>query len=188
MSPRLLELMVRRTLTAILGLSLMVCSYNLFGQPSATDQEALALAEQGNFVEAAQMYTVLAKQAESQSKEIEYWLLAGNQFRRARSNEEAFNAFQQVILADKAVDEAPQVDSMCALAFHQIGILQHVGGNLPEAIVAYSEAVKLRDQLYPVGHNDQARSRYNLAISLRSLGKMDSAEFLLQEGNQIYAA
>ena len=178
--------MIRRTLITTCWLYFMVCSYTLFGQVN-TEQDAVLLSGQGAFSEAAAIYSSLAQKETDLEKAAEYWLAAAGQYRKSKDNAEAVNCYESLILLTSPTKGKKfSVDSLQALAHHLSGVVHYIGGDYGKAREAYLEAIELRDDLFPEGHNDQARSRYSLSVVLKLVGQLDSAEVLLQEGNEIY--
>ncbi|NJO87187.1 MAG: tetratricopeptide repeat protein, partial [Lewinella sp.] len=79
-----------------------------------------------------------------------------------------------------------KLDSLRGVAAHLLGVWHYGQANYPAAKAAYLRAIHWRDKVLAPAHNEQAQSRYNLAVVLYSTGQMDSAEWLLQESNEIY--
>jgi tetratricopeptide (TPR) repeat protein len=77
-------------------------------------------------------------------------------------------------------------DSLTGLAFHKAGLCYYYIEDDEQAIEYYRLAVLVRDKVFPGPHNDRAKSRKNLATSMRFLGQLDSAALLTREAIDIY--
>jgi CHAT domain-containing protein len=78
------------------------------------------------------------------------------------------------------------IDSLTGLAFHKVGVTYYDEYNDAMASQYYLRAIAVRDQVFNAPHNDRAKSRNNLATSLRYLGKPDSAALLNREAIELY--
>lgn len=77
-------------------------------------------------------------------------------------------------------------DSLTGLAFHKTGLCYYYLEDDEQAINYYRKAVVVRDKVFQGPHNDRAKSRKNLATSMRFLGQLDSAALLTREAINIY--
>lgn len=77
-------------------------------------------------------------------------------------------------------------DSLTGLAFHKVGLCYYYIEDDEQAIEYYRRAVLVRDKVFSMPHNDRAKSRKNLATSMRFLGRLDSAALLTREAIDIY--
>ena len=90
------------------------------------------------------------------------------------------------LAATKDVDGKLVEDSLSGLAFHKAGLCHYYLEDDGRAIEYYRKAVAVRDRVFPGPHNDRAKSRKNLATSMRFMGKLDSAALFTREAINIY--
>ncbi len=105
---------------------------------------------------------------------------AGIAWSQIDSITQARAAFSRVVSAG-----AP--DSLTGLAFHKMGLGSYNDYNEPQAVLDYTKAINVRDQVFSGAHKDRAHSRLNLAQTLIELGKNDTAAVILQQAIDIYA-
>lgn len=77
-------------------------------------------------------------------------------------------------------------DSLTGLALHKTGLCYYYLEDDERAIRYYRLAVRVRDRVFSGPHNDRAKSRKNMATSMRFLGQLDSAALLTSQAIDIY--
>lgn len=155
----------------------------LLAQSQTLADSAYALMEREAYPDAAQILITAAKQESQVEKAAEYLLDAGDAFRAAKEPDQALLVYKQLIDYPSG---SKTVDSLRALAYHLTGLLQYKAEEYSLAITAYQNAIEIRDRLYPKGHNDAAKSRYNLGNTFLITDDLKSAERSYQQSNQIY--
>ena len=108
---------------------------------------------------------------------------AGQAWYDADSLPKAAEAF---LSATKGDDGQEIKDSLSGLALHKTGLCYYYLEDDARAIEYYRRAVVLRDKVFSAPHNDRAKSRKNLATSMRFIGRLDSAALLTREAIDIY--
>lgn len=155
------------------------------GQSSALADSAYARAEQDDYAGAGKLLLRAAEAERNAYQAAIYQMEAGDAFRYADSLRVAVAAYQK--LQDyPSTDE--RVDSLRALAFHLSGVVLGNNGRDADALPYYYEAIALRDRLFPGGHNDRAKSRLNVGITMANLGRLSDAERYLSESDDHYAS
>lgn len=179
--------LVLRIIPSALRLLPICLTFSLMGQVSVDEATADRLAAANDFVAAAQLYDSLAQQAPPLAA-AQLLIKSGTNYRRAKAYAEASDRFAQINQLPPASSAAnvPALDSLRGLAHHLRGLVFYLQDDYKQAAQAYLESIHLRDEIFPKGHNDRAKTRYNLAVVLRLQGKLDSAEWVLQESNRIY--
>jgi len=100
--------------------------------------------------------------------------------------ESSMKAAEAFLAATKGDDGQLVEDSLSGLALHKIGVCYYYLEDDERAIEYYRRAVAVRDRVFSGPHNDRAKSRKNLATSMRFLGRLDSAALLTREAIEIY--
>lgn len=156
-------------LSTLLLLAGVLCTNQLCAQ----QPEAL-LAEE-NYPAAARAFTALGTREGN--------LKAGLAWYDADSLQRALDAYRMAT-TDKNGTEIK--DSLTALAYHKTGVIYYDVEDDRQAANNYLRAIAIRDKIFPEPHNDRAKSRHNMATSLRYLGKLDSAALVIRESISIY--
>lgn len=156
------------------ALPLVLALLGLTGQfLSAQNPEALL--EAGEFAAAAEAFTARGDR-QSHFEAAGAWL-------QLYDLAKAETAYLAVITDDAG---ALIVDSLTGLALHKAGAVNYMREDDAAAAAFYRRAIAVRDRVFTGPHNDRAKSRKNLAVSLRYLGRLDSAALLIREATAIY--
>lgn len=164
-------------------LLLLCCPFWLNGQADVLADSAYAAADREDYAYAANLLLRAAKQENKAAKAAEYLLDAGDAYRYAEKTDSALYAYSE-LTAYPSTGEV--VDSLRALAFHLTGLLHYRQKDYTASLEPYAEAIEIRDRLYPQGHNDRAKTRFNIASSYYRMGDFDKAESWWQESNLLY--
>ncbi len=156
-------------LTCVFMIAILTGGSHLFAQSPE------ALLASGEYDAAAKAFTLAGGR--------ENFFLAGTAWYEPDSLIKAANAF---LSATRADDGELVEDSLSGLAFHKAGLCYYYLEEDERAIGYYRKAVAVRDRVFTGPHNDRAKSRKNLATSMRFLGQLDSAALLTREAINIY--
>lgn len=79
-------------------------------------------------------------------------------------------------------------DSIGGYALHRMGVchLYSDSGELEACLVAYRQAIIVRDKIFPNPHNQRAKTRLNLGSTYLREGRTDSAAYLLYAAVDLY--
>lgn len=133
------------------------------------------LMSEEKFVEAARAFAARGTRGDL--------MAAGRAWYSADSLEASRRAY---LAATKRADGEIIPDSLTGLAFHKVGVTYYDEYDDETACRYYLRAIAVRDQVFRSPHNDRAKSRNNLATSLRYLGKPDSAARMNREAIELY--
>ena len=146
------------------------------GGLSAQSPTAEELFDAGEYAAAARAFT--------ERRTRPAWLAAGNAWVQTDSLRRARAAFAEVVRTAPA--SAP--DSLTGLAHHLTGVAWYRAADDSAAVVHYRRALRVRDGLSARPTNDRAKTRKNLATSLRFLGRLDTAAALARQAVAMYEA
>ncbi|TXF89528.1 CHAT domain-containing protein [Neolewinella aurantiaca] len=156
-------------------LFLVFLTVSLLAGGDSFGQTPQQLEDQGKYDEAAQAFVAAGGRMN--------YFRAGEAWYEPDSLLKAAAAF---LNATQGENGALVEDSLTGLALHKTGLCFYRLEDDEQAIKYYRQAVQIRDKIFPGPHNDRAKSRKNLATSMRFLGNLDSAAVLTREAIAIY--